>query len=123
MKEEDVLLAKIGKKNPFKVPENYFDDLTAHIMENLPESNMNEEIEIIPKVTLFTRIKPYLYLAAMFTGLYFGIQVFKFQAAKIERSKETAKTTATQSTEDYVDQVCNYTMIDNGDIYYYLADN
>ena len=32
MKEEDILLKKLGKENSFKVPDGYFENLTSEIM-------------------------------------------------------------------------------------------
>ena len=37
MKEEDILLKKIGKEHSFKVPEGYFENLTSEVMDKLPE--------------------------------------------------------------------------------------
>ena len=37
MKEEDNILNKVGKKNSFKVPEGYFENLTSEVMGKLPE--------------------------------------------------------------------------------------
>ena len=35
--EEEYLYSRMGKKNPFTVPEGYFEQLTAQILEKLPE--------------------------------------------------------------------------------------
>ena len=32
MKEEDILLKKLGKENSFKVPDGYFENLTSEVM-------------------------------------------------------------------------------------------
>ena len=32
MKEEQYLIEKLGKENPFKVPDGYFDSLTSQVM-------------------------------------------------------------------------------------------
>ena len=37
MKEEDILLKKLGKENSFKVPDGYFENLTSEVMNKLPE--------------------------------------------------------------------------------------
>ena len=37
MKEEDELLKKCGTKNPFMVPEGYFDNFSKELMNKLPE--------------------------------------------------------------------------------------
>ena len=43
MKEEKELFQKIGKENPFKVPEGYFENLTQQVMERLPEKDEGQE--------------------------------------------------------------------------------
>ena len=37
MKEEDILLKKLGKENSFKGPDGYFENLTSEVMNKLPE--------------------------------------------------------------------------------------
>ena len=40
MMNEDVLIeSKMGKRNPFKVPEGYFNQLTEQVMQMIPEEN------------------------------------------------------------------------------------
>lgn len=65
-------LDEIKKDNPFRVPENYFDNLTQNIMSNLPE-RVSEEQETI---TLWKRMQPWVYMAAMFAGIALMIKIF-----------------------------------------------
>lgn len=63
-------LEEIDKtKNPFKVPENYFAQFNQEIMDRLPE----KEIVVPEPVSMWDRAKPWVYLAAMFVGLYITI--------------------------------------------------
>ncbi|SFL39220.1 hypothetical protein [Proteiniphilum acetatigenes] len=63
-------LKEIDKtENPFKVPENYFAQFNEEIMNRLPE----KEIVAPEPVSLWDRAKPWVYLAAMFVGLYITI--------------------------------------------------
>ena len=74
MKREDsTILNKYGKDPGFKVPENYFADFNQRMTEMLPD------IEITPvdvKPTMWQRIKPLAYMAAMFAGVWCMMQVF-----------------------------------------------
>ena len=74
MKQEDpTILNKYGKDPGFKVPENYFEDFNKRMVEMLPD------VEITPvdvKPTMWQRIKPLVYMAAMFAGVWCMIQVF-----------------------------------------------
>lgn len=56
-------------KNPFKVPENYFAQFNEEIMNRLPEKEI-----VVPKpVSMWDKAKPWVYLAAMFVGMYISI--------------------------------------------------
>jgi hypothetical protein len=66
-------LNKYGKDSGFKVPENYFDDFNKRMVDMLPD------VEITPvdiKPTMWQRIKPLAYLAAMFAGVWCMMSVF-----------------------------------------------
>lgn len=56
-------------KTPFKVPDNYFENFNEEIMNLLPEKEFQEPV----KITMWDRAKPWVYMAAMFLGLYFMI--------------------------------------------------
>ena len=74
MKREDsTLLTKYGKDSGFKVPETYFEDFNKRMTEMLPE------VEITPvdvKPTMWQRVRPLVYLAAMFAGVWCMMSVF-----------------------------------------------
>ena len=53
-------------KQPFRVPEGYMAGLTNQIMDRLPELPKEEEPQ---SVSLMDRIRPWLYLAAVFIGM------------------------------------------------------
>ena len=42
MKTKQNILEQLKDKEPFKVPEGYFDDLTNNIMQNLPEKEVED---------------------------------------------------------------------------------
>ena len=74
MKQEDsTILKKYGKNPGFKVPENYFADFNRRMTEMLPD------VEITPvdvKPTMWQRVKPLVYMAAMFAGLWCMMSIF-----------------------------------------------
>ncbi|MBR7011841.1 MAG: hypothetical protein IKI10_02990 [Muribaculaceae bacterium] len=74
MKHEDsTILTKYGKDPGFKVPENYFDDFNKRMVDMLPD------VEITPidvKPTMWQRVKPLVYMAAMFAGVWCMMSVF-----------------------------------------------
>ena len=74
MKREDsTILNKYGKNPGFKVPENYFDDFNRRMADMLPD------VEITPidvKPSMWQRVKPFAYMAAMFAGVWCMMSVF-----------------------------------------------
>ncbi len=130
MNSEDKLKKIFGQQNPFSVPENYFDRFAENMLESLPEKdkspNVAEETDVVgtyshTRRTIFVKLKPYLYLAAMFCGLYFGIQVIKHRhdIARTSQTEQTAKADAYDNEDEYIDKVCRYAGIGKDDIYSY----
>jgi len=62
------------KDNPYKVPENYFDNLGAQIQEKIKqEENQFEPIE--EKKSLIVQLKPYMWMAASVFVLVFAARI------------------------------------------------
>ncbi|MGN0214608.1 MAG: hypothetical protein ACI4AH_07375 [Muribaculaceae bacterium] len=72
MKEELDILTKLGKDTGFKVPDNYFNDFNKKMMESLPAPNLTPQI----KPSLWVKVRPYVYMAAMFAGIWCMMRVF-----------------------------------------------
>lgn len=73
MGKEDNLLRKAGTKNPFKVPDRYFEDFTQELMNKLPEK---EPMLPVAKPTFRQWVKPWVYMAAMFCGIMLSVRIF-----------------------------------------------
>ncbi len=61
-----------GNKNPYKVPEGYFDELNQNILNRLDEVT----VEMPETISLWNRVKPWVYMAAMFIGIALMFKVF-----------------------------------------------
>ena len=62
------------KDNPYKVPENYFDNLGAQIQEKIKqEENQFEQVE--EKKSLIVQFKPYMWMAASVLVLVFAARI------------------------------------------------
>ena len=61
MKEEEKLIDRYGRKGPWTVPDGYFEAV---------------RIDIASKLPVWQRVKPYVYLAAMFAGIWCMMKVF-----------------------------------------------
>ena len=82
MKKKENILEQVGRNTGYKVPEGYFEQFTARMTEQLPERDLPKP-EV---VTTWHKLRPYLYMAAMFAGIWLMLQVFV--APVVEADKE-----------------------------------
>ena len=103
MKEEDILLKKLGKENSFKVPDGYF--------EKEP-------------VSTWTRLKPLLYMAAMFVGAALIIRVAStdHKPAAADDVAVTEVDTEVVVSDEMIDVAVDRAMLDDYSLYVYLSD-
>lgn len=108
-------LNEIDKRNPFTVPENYFARFNEEIMNRLPE----KEIAKPKTVSMWDRAKPWVYMAAMFVGIFFSIQLLtKNVINKDNNSASHLATIPAQVTDDYWSKV----EISEEEFYQYLEE-
>ncbi len=121
MKEDTELKNRLGKENPFKVPEGYFENVIPEIMKQLPEIEEQGQDE----VTLWERVKPWVYMVAMFCGLMFSVRVMM-----MDNSAQTDNNIASVSMNDtlqnipdeYIEPILDQAMMDDYTLYMYLTD-
>lgn len=120
-KEGKSILEEIGGKRPFTVPEGYFENVTDSIMSALPE----KPAVVIPKVTLWTKVKPFMYFAASFAGIYFCISGGLSLSKRIseDRAAKTAQSEETIYSDEYIDSFMETAMIDDYTLYLALTDS
>ena len=129
------------RQEPFRVPHVYFESLPSQVMaaiDHHSEQAMPTEFEVkrVPfyRTELYAKIKPYLYMAAMFGGIWFGIWVYKYQQKIVAEKSQTlamqsdnngldAYDLTAQEMEDYIDDACDYMMLDSRDIMAYVTDD
>lgn len=73
MRKEDKLLEKAGRHTGMRVPEGYFESFASQMMEKLPAY---PEAPRPVKLSTWQRIKPYVYMAAMFAGIWCMMKMF-----------------------------------------------
>lgn len=73
MHQEEILKEKYGTRTGFRVPEGYFEELNAKILADLPPY---KEAPKAVRLSMWQRVKPYVYLAAMFAGIWMMMMVF-----------------------------------------------
>ena len=73
MGKEEKFADKIGRDTGMRVPEGYFDSFREAMMSSLPPYPKAPEAQ---KLTLWQRVKPYVYMAAMFAGIWCMMKMF-----------------------------------------------
>lgn len=69
---EEKLKKTVGTETGFRVPEGYFEEVFATVDKNLPPMPRRQA----PAPSRWQRIKPYVYLAAMFAGIWCMMKMF-----------------------------------------------
>lgn len=120
MKEEDKLLKKIGTENPFRVPEGYFEGFTSDLMSRLPEK---EKTDIHREPTTWEKVRPWLYMAAMFIGAALIIRVAS-PGETVSDGQQQQQIAADESDieMEYIRTAIENTMMDDYSLYVYLSD-
>ena len=117
MNTDSELKARYGTKTPYKVPEGYFEHFHEQLMSRLPE--VTPEAAPEAKITLMTRIKPLLYLAAMFVGIIFLMQGIAYvQHSQTARSEQMA---LEELYDDAADHFMSSSLYDEYVLYSYLT--
>jgi len=110
MNAEEILKQKIGNKSPFKVPEGYFESFTNKMMQTIDENDAKRKKRAkIIKMRFITSAAAAVVIAFISVTCYFTM----------EKEKEAV---AQEQREQYIDDLCDYAMVKNADIYYCLAE-
>lgn len=135
MKTENNILEKIGNKNPYKVPENYFEDF-ANNMDKLIDSMplpegmvvaeapaIEEKAEVKPagkSFSLVDRFKPLMKVAAV-VAILCGTSYLAVQPIIEQAKNEQMMMAEIEFTEDDYQYLLDE--YEAEDMYYLLTDN
>lgn len=105
-------------KNPFLVPEGYFDNLPDRVMSHIREDGQHSLLKRRHKSRFFIRLTA----AAVLTGFFSlaGLMIYE-QRHPLSNQQEGSPLTLLQEIE-YTDELLDYAMLDNNDIEYYLTE-
>ena len=113
---EDNLKKRLGTENPFRVPEGYFEHFTSELMDRLPEK---EKVEAPRKPTAWEKVRPLLYMAAMFVGAMLLIRVastYYTPAGSLDQEEEL------EAEMEYINMAMENSMLDDYSLYVYLTE-
>lgn len=120
----------------FRLPDGYFDALTQRVMDRLPsdeaslsaasQSGSSSPKEATPaalqpeEITLWQRVRPWIYLAALFAGAAFIIRVAS--PSPQEKADRLAREESEAEEMEYINNALDGAMMDDYSLYIYLAD-
>lgn len=121
-KEEEYLHEHFGTENPFRVPEDYFEDFAARLMSQLPEQPASSGAQVVPMPSRRwwqnpRRIAVAACLAVVLAGTGIGIAFHSNGSAPMPTAKVQS-----QNSDSSLEEMADYAMMDAGDFYAYVSD-
>ncbi len=124
--EEKYLEKHFGKGQPFKVPEHYFEDFSSRLMARLPEQSATPVVPIREHRSVSRRGR-WMAVAAAFAGLIVGGAAVWLSSGESPQSVARTAPVENVPTESAyggsLDELADYAMLDNEDIYAYVSNN
>ncbi len=134
MNEEDYVRERMGDRNPFTVPEGYFDQLAAQIIDRLPADATAGGQQTVSSTlgpqqlasaggqgrrkAIIKHLRPMLYAAACVALAVFGVTVYLNRDNLSDSQQHLAQQQETVTYSDnYIDEAADYAMLDKDDIY------
>lgn len=118
MRDDKELRIRCGKENPFRTPEGYFEQFHEQLMTSLPEVEPTAQEPV--RISLFTHIKPWLYMAAMFVSTIFVVQGLMYvQENRIADTTLVAEDIYTEEADHFMSS----SLYNEYALYSYLTSN
>ncbi len=117
-KNEKYLKQKVGNRNPYTVPAGYFDNFAEKFVCNLPE----QEVKVVPISKhrhLTWRIGA---VAASFCAVMFSLGIY-LNNSNSQAEQPAIYAHESVSNEETFNEVVDYAMMDNEDMYAYVSEN
>lgn len=115
---------KFKDREAFKVPEDYFDTLSDRIMGNLPEQETRNDKPVIeiPVRSMWSRMKPFTYLAAMIIGALLIIRI-ALPGDNGVTDEFTEQFDIEEVSDQFIYETIDGAMLDDYTLHLYLTEN
>lgn len=112
MEKNSDILNKIAGRSGMTVPEGFFEDFARQMTAKLPERQA-EKTKVLPS-SMWQRIRPYVYMAAMFGGIWCMVKMFNLMGITgADMSIENNPTLASAiSNEQFIEEYAPIESID-----------
>lgn len=104
--EENKILKQIGRHDGLTVPPGYFDDFAARMAASLPKTEFEESATpaaILKSRTFWQKVRPYVYMAAMFAGVWCMMKLFSMLSTSAD-PRTSAIMAEAMDNEVFVDE-------------------
>ena len=126
MMEEKYLIEKVGRENPFRVPEGYFDTLSSQIMAKVEaEGVAPRDIKTGKEKRAKTVwLRPVLYAAASVCALFVSVVAYQsYSEQGVAAPTQNVVANNQVMMDEYFEEAADYVMLDNQDIYACLSSD
>jgi len=108
--EETYIKSRLGKREPFRVPDGYFEHFADKLIQQLPQEKKQS--------ALVARLRPWLYAAACACLVVGGVTLYMNKVGLETTQQHVAAVHETVVQEELsIDEAADYAMLDNQDIY------
>ncbi len=117
-----------GGRYPFRATDEYFDNLTARIMEQIPEDTPEEEVseKNTKLIDIHRNRRRNLWISTISVAaslILIATFALKFTPKPNTSPEQAEDMKAEYTTENYNEDLMQYAMVDNMDVYYYLSSS
>lgn len=106
MNSKDIL-SQINRDSGMTVPDGYFEQFAADMAKALPPQSWESESPSIMPRSFWTRVRPYVYMAAMFLGIWCMMKTFDLMRPSATGSVEkNAQLMSALNNEAFFNDYC-----------------
>ena len=88
------ILQQVDRRDGMTVPEGYFEDFAARMAASLPRREWEEPAPRVVPRSLWQKVRPYIYMAAMFLGVWCMMNMFDLMRSSAGLGVENSATFA-----------------------------
>lgn len=117
------ILSKVDHNSGMTVPDGYFADFNRKMAAELPpiEFEMGTSSKVAPR-SIWQRVRPYIYMAAMFAGVWCMMKMFDIARPTTDLSIETHPVVASAVNNDEFFRNYIVPAVDESELYDELYD-
>ena len=121
MSKIEQIKQQYGKRDPFRVPDGYFEDLTSKVMSQIPENEI-----VLSVKNSSTRKWTWISVAAMICVLLVSslmVSYYFTSSSSVMESNMANENLYLEGEKTYIEEMVDYALISDAMIYYeYLAE-